>query len=433
MTPELTQLAELVGRETGIKLDGSRHGLLQAAAARIAAGMSTPALLRALGQPDSGPQLLRGLIDEVTVNETFFFRQADELRALDWRALSELARARGSSHVRVWVAGCASGEEAYTLAMLASESFAPAPAPVSILATDISCSILALAERGRYRARATRGVTPELRQRYFAVDGDQLVAGGQMRQMVSFSRHNLTRDPLPPGAPFELITCRNTLIYFEGDSVRRVVESFQRALAPDGTLILGAADRITTSPQPLSSIRADVLPVDRRSSPRRPARPTAEPVSRRRVAPSAAPPVPASRPAGLAALQAAADAGRLQEAIELASALLAENPLDADAYFIRGLAELGSGDPRAAVESLRAAVYARPDFGLAAFKLGRALELCGQASGAVQAYRQALHALHKAEQASADDRVGMNDIAAACHLRLRALAEPRLAIAGSVR
>jgi chemotaxis protein methyltransferase CheR len=126
---------------------------------------------------------------------------------------------------------------------------------------------------------------------------------------------------------------------------------------------------------------------------------------------------------GLDAALAAADAGRLDAAIELIGGVLARDPLNADALFVRGLAELGSGDANASVRSLRRALYVDPGFGLAAFKLGRAQEARGDTPGATQAYEQALRTLDGRENRAARivGDVDAGDIAAVCRLRLRAL------------
>src|SRR5204863_9119693 len=125
----------------------------------------------------------------------------------------------------VWVAACASGEEAYTLAVLASEAFAPAEPPVSILATDISLATLVRAREGHYGRRALRGLDDQMRDPYFVPVGDGVAVDERLRGLVEFRRHNLTRDSVPPLGhdQFELIACRNVLIYFDGDAVERVI------------------------------------------------------------------------------------------------------------------------------------------------------------------------------------------------------------------
>jgi tetratricopeptide (TPR) repeat protein len=118
----------------------------------------------------------------------------------------------------------------------------------------------------------------------------------------------------------------------------------------------------------------------------------------------------------------AADAGNYGEAIDITGEILARDPLDAEAYFVRGLSELATGDPAAATGSLRRALYIDPTFALAAFQLGRAHDLCGQAPAAMRAYRRALRTLDPDDDRHAHllERVNAGDIAAACRTRLAA-------------
>src|SRR6202011_4542930 len=133
----------------------------------------------------------------------------EQLATIAWRPLLEQARARGSQEIRVWCAACATGEEAYTLALLACEAFAPAEPPVRILATDISNAALDAARTGRYRERSVRTVTPSFRQRYFEHDGGPLVVGERLRRIVQLAQHNLVTGTMPPlgETAFDLIVC----------------------------------------------------------------------------------------------------------------------------------------------------------------------------------------------------------------------------------
>ena len=249
MTVALGRVAALVYRESGVRLAEHQYAFLQAALDRMGAGSAPEAFLREVADPVRGAPLLTRLIEEVTIQETSFLRDRRQLEHIDWRLLLQRARARGAAHVRVWTAACATGEEAYSLALLACEAFAPAPAPVSILATDISPDALIRARLGVYGSRSVRELEPALRRRYFREAPAGLVAGEQLRGLVTFARHNLVRDAFPPlgEAAFELILCRNVLIYFDEETVGRVVASFERALTASGTLVLGAADTLSAS------------------------------------------------------------------------------------------------------------------------------------------------------------------------------------------
>jgi chemotaxis protein methyltransferase CheR len=425
MTSDLERLVDLILRETGISIKRAQLSLLQAALRRVGRDMDAGRFLEAAdGDPAAAALLLERLIDEVTVNETFFFRQRRELDAVDWRQLLETARMRGSEEIRVWVAACASGEEAYTLAMLACEAFAPAPAPVSILGTDIAQAPVERARRGHYGRRALKLLDARMRERYFVPDDGGLAVGDTLRGLVRFRKHNLVLDPAPTPVdePFDLIACRNVLIYFDADAVERVIDLLEGALAPEGTLLLGAADRLCGSARRLARLDGGRVgeSVERRAA----AAPLARPL--RRPLGHDAGPVPSQADGanpGLAAALHAANLGALDDAVRATERLLDADPLDADAYFIRGLAELGMGDAGAAVSSLRRALYVDPTFGLAAFKLGRAQEEVGDRRAAARAYEQALHTLEASDvrHELILDQVDVGDVASACAIRLKEL------------
>ncbi len=420
MSAALEKLAGLIRRETGITLKPGQLPSLAAAVRRVDPALDAAGFLE-LGAGNAAEQpLLDRLIDEVTVNETFFFRQRRELDAIDWRRLHQAARAGGSDTVRVWVAACASGEEAYTLALLASQAFAPLAPPVSVLGTDISAPALDQARRGRYGRRALRALDPQIRKRYFTPAEGGVVVGDALRELVEFRRHNLVLDPAPTGGgrPFDLIACRNVLIYFDAEAVERVIDSLESALALDGTLLLGAADRLCDTARRLA--RLEELPAaepGRRAPPRASARPLRRPLGRDQ----------APAPSGLAVALRAANEGGLDATLAATEGLLQRNPLDADAHFVRGLTELGSGEPEAAVRSLRRALYVDPTFGLAAFQLGRAHEERGDPTAAMRAYEQALHTL-ETEDPRHDlilEQVDLADVADACAMRLADLTAGR--------
>jgi chemotaxis protein methyltransferase CheR len=386
VSQSLELLAALIRRETGISIKPAQYPSLAAAVRRVDPALDAAAFLRADGRSDRS-ELLDRLIDEVTVNETFFFRQRRELDALDWGRLLAGARARGDESVRVWVAACSTGEEAYTLAILASQVFAQPRPPVSILATDISAAVLDKAREARYGRRALRTLDRATRDRYFVPAGDGIAVATPVRDLVEFRRHNLVSDAPPVGGPaFDLIACRNVLIYFDGGTVERVIGLLERGLAPGGTLLLGAADRLCGSAT--------------------------------RIAPRAdkgeAPP-PRARPPARA----------LRAPLGRAPAPEPQVPLDARSYFLQGLSELSQSEPGDAVASLRRALYVDPTFGLAAFQLGRAHEECGNRAAARRAYEQALRTLDPDDPRYRDmlDQVDLGDVAAACALRLGALRE----------
>jgi chemotaxis protein methyltransferase CheR len=426
----LEAVAELVRRETGIVVKEVQHPSLAAAIERVAPGVSPQRLAAELSKR-GGDGLLHSLVDEVTVQETYFFRELPGLRAIDWQELLRGAAESGFGLVRVWVAACATGEEAYSLAILAKEALGQAQTPVSILATDISNAALARASAGGgYSERSVRNLSPALRERYLRQDEGRYWVKEELRSLVRFRHHNLISDPCPPigEVPFDVVACRNVLIYFDPEGIRRVLGSLSLALRPGGHLALGAADRLTGTADELS--RATAPTERRRWTPRRALRrplgleprenepdPPAENVSH------------PSRRVGdrIEETLLAADRGDLDAALSMVEAHLAEDPTAAEAHFVRGLVELARDDPGAAASSLRRCLYLDPSFGLAAFELGRAYDASGDGVAARRAYEQALRTLDAEDERHRGllDQVDLGDVAAACAARLAATGDTR--------
>jgi chemotaxis protein methyltransferase CheR len=362
MSEHLNALADLIRDVAGLRLEKTRHHALRAALARAWPGASHADLLGRALDPGTGPTTVARLIDEVTIKETTFLRDRGQLASIDWHGLLASSRENGSGVVRVWSAACATGAEPYSLALLACEAFASATPPVRILATDISSSAIACATAGRYGARTVQGVEEPLRARYLERSGNHFTVVRALRELVEFAPHNLVSDVYPPTgqSSFELILCRNVLIYFDAETCARVAAGLERALAPGGRLMLGAADALCVRGGPVLAL------------PRGAARafPSVTPPGKRRprpARPAAVEPLPASRPTG--------------------------DLMDPNVHYLLGLDELESGDPAAAVSSLRRVLYLDPEFELAAFALGRAHEEVGEPDAARRRYEQALRML----------------------------------------
>lgn len=402
MSNPIEQLAELISAESGVQVKPSQHGALRATVDRLVPEGGVEAFLRLAREPAQGSEMVRRLIDEITVKETSFLRDRRQLEALNWERMWEAARSNGTPFIRAWSAGCATGEEAYTLALLASEAFAPAPPPLRILATDISRSALGLAQEGRYGQRSVRELDPELRDLYFETSGDTHTVREQLRRLVRFARHNIVRDPIPPLGEerFHLILCRNVLIYQQNSTAERIVGQLEGALERSGTLMLGAADAlcVTTFSRGLGDQEAE-----------RPGKVGSSVRKRLR------------RPLGLPSTEGGPAS---DDPSEQAARLLAADPLDAHGHFLRGLVELESGDAAAAVGSLRRALYVFPDFALAAFELGRAFDVLGERAPARRAYEQALRTIGPADREMEDpflEQLELGDIAQACRARITSL------------
>jgi len=243
---EFVMLRDLIRERFGIWYDDQkRFLLLSRLSTRLAKrGFETYArYVEFLRYDVNREQEWTDLASALSNNETYFFRERAQLKALAAHILDEfLAR---SPRVRLWSSASSSGEEAYSLAMTLLDTGKIADAMLSIRATDISPRVLDLAERGFYRALSFRATEPAMIQKWFHPQGDGFVVDERIKRLVSFGRMNLLDGPkVAAEGPFDAIFCRNVLIYFDKPTQKRVVESFAKALRPGGYLFLGHAESL---------------------------------------------------------------------------------------------------------------------------------------------------------------------------------------------
>lgn len=443
MSDALRRLARLVSDRTGIRVEPEQHRWFAAAVDRLALGDGRPLSAEHAAVLGEDGDFVERLIDEVTVRETFFLREHEQLRSVDWAAMRARADAAGRA-LRVWSAGCSSGEEPYTLAMLARDALGPA-APVSVLGTDISRAALARARAGWYEGRTVKRLAGDPLGRHFRPRAGGLSVDPAIQEMVRFHRHNLTRDPSPPLGEdaFDLVVCRNVLIHLEADAAARVGERLTAALQPHGTLVLAPADRLCLTgpslravlrgagPQAGDSAAARVGQSDasRRSGGRLGDGPAGRPRMGRAPERTRSPTPPRAADGSARARRLAAevseavrlaDTGRLDAALEVAYGAASRDPMDVSAHLLTGVLQLAVGSPERAVVALRRALYLDPGLAIAAFHLGRARDEMGDRVGAEQAYQTALHALDPEDRRydGLVDPFSLRDVAEACRLRL---------------
>ncbi len=185
-------------------------------------------------------------IDILTVNETFFFREKSQLRAFSEEILPEIRETnRDKKRIRIWSAGCSTGEEPYTIAMLILEYGGLRGWTVEILGSDINQRVLAAARRGMYRRNSFRSTEGYLIDKYFKEEDGAYLISEDVRRLVSFSCLNLL-DPFKVRfmGQMDLIFCRNVLIYFDHVARKKVVENFSHNLVEGGYLLLGHAESL---------------------------------------------------------------------------------------------------------------------------------------------------------------------------------------------
>lgn len=243
------ELARILQERAGLKSapDGI-NGLKLAIAARLEATGGTDPIgyVRALGGGNEDE--LRALLPLVTVGKTDFFRDPNQFRALRLRLFPELLQKARRAHrqVRIWSAGCATGEEPYSLAMLAMEQRI-LHNELDLLATDVNPEAVKAAARGRFSERRLAPVPEAVRAQHFIERADGFYASTALRSMIRFAPHNLAADPFPEpagGGKWDLVLCRNVIIYFDAATTTKVMSGFFDMLAPGGYLLLGYSESL---------------------------------------------------------------------------------------------------------------------------------------------------------------------------------------------
>ncbi len=213
------------------------------------------------GKPEESKALFRDLLIGVTT----FFRDADAFEFLNENVLRTLfANRTPEETIRIWVAGCSTGEEAYTMAILCREIIEQMDGPpsVQIFASDIDDRALAKARDGSYSRAIETHVSPDRLKRFFTAKGDRYEVNQEMRSLILFSLHNLTSDP--PFSRLDLISCRNLMIYLGEHSNEKIIPLFHYALNAGGYLMLGPSENISSSNEYFRTIDARFRVAQRR-------------------------------------------------------------------------------------------------------------------------------------------------------------------------
>jgi chemotaxis protein methyltransferase CheR len=221
---------------------------------------STDAYITKLTESRDNSPLIEHLILGITIGETYFFRDANQIRLLQNSILPELInrkRQENNRSIRIWSAGSSSGEEIYTIAMLLCDMLPDINAwTLNLLGTDINTSALKKAMTGQYREWSMRSIPERYKQRYFTVKDQQYILTQKLRDMVNFAYLNLNNDTFPSilndTNAKDLIICRNVLIYFDHERGATLMKKLSHCLAPGGHLILGASDPIYSTDSDLT-------------------------------------------------------------------------------------------------------------------------------------------------------------------------------------
>lgn len=399
MAADLDVLFELVSRRSGSALSKQQRERVEQCAERLRGLRPWPVFVEDLEGRRGAMELLE-LLASASVHKTDLFRDEPQLEALERHVLAPLAETGRA--LQLWSAGCATGEEVATLLLLLARTGAN---PASrVLGTDLSSSALSQAKRLTFTDEAMRRVPAALSERWFRRHPDGLVLDPKLAAQARFQQHNLVETPYPfpeVGTGFDVIVCRNVLIYFTPEAAERTVGLLAERLRPGGTLVLSAAEPILKPRADLETLRVGGTFFYR---------PRTEPVPEVRVVPPPRPsaPIPAPRPSAPVRVEAPVETkSPEQEGEELFSLVLEWS---------------AAGQPDRETEAgLRKALYLSPELAAARYCLGLLLDQRGLRADATTEYRRALSVLESGRARPTPFFLNPERLAEACRRALSRL------------
>lgn len=392
-----------------------------------------------LADPTVGEAELDALIAELTIGETYFFRHREQFEALRERVLPELIQ-QNQQHrrLRIWSAGCATGAEPYSIAILLKRELGHLLAgwDISIVGTDINREFLARAHRGEFADWAFRSSSEDLKEPCFSCAGKRWAIKPEFKQGVTFQYHNLVQHPFPSVlnnlSAFDLILCRNVMIYFQRDIVSRIIGQFHECLVDRGWLLVGHAEccvdffrsfhtvnvpgavlyqKGQTGP-PCGDPFPTVMGGTERSGLSKGGMPAAQVVptklrsqnteAKRRPTSRAAPKQPATKLTAVAErlpeIRATVDRAEWQQAARFCNELIAIDRLNPAAHFYHAIALEQMGQHVEAECALRRTIYLDRQFVLAHYHLGLLLQKRRDVAGSKRSFHNALRLLEQMDE-----------------------------------
>ena len=252
-TPQFERMAKIIYDRSGIHFPDSKKYIIESRLSHRIAELEMEDFDQYIAYLTMGPYQMeefQEMFNRITINETSFFRNDAQLDVFESQILPEILEARAKTkRLRIWSAACSTGEEPFTIAMLLHRTLGVRLSDwrIEILGTDISEKALDVAQKGIYNSYAVRTTPSMMKSRYFKAEGRDFALNDTIRSMVTFEKHNLKdRMAAKRHGIWDIIFCRNVLIYFDDDMKRDVISMFNSQLAPDGTLFIGHSERIKT-------------------------------------------------------------------------------------------------------------------------------------------------------------------------------------------
>lgn len=413
---EFRRFRDLVQRQYGIYFEESKLDALRISLVARATRLGHRSFADYYAQLERDEAEFNELLNLVTVNETSFFRFPAQFDALRDEILPELASSgrRANRTVRIWSAGCSTGEEPYSIAMTVVDSGIESLGWKSqVLGTDVSTKALATAKAGVYHRRSMGNLSPGVIARHFdLIDVERFRVKEGIRARVDFGYHNLIREPYPLSlmGNWDVIFCRNVTIYFRPESTKRVLENLYHSLNEGGYLFLGHSETLSESETPFEPVEVGGVYVYRRPRARRrfglgahrvtPATPGEQEAQPGGVGAPRLRPRGQVRPhkgregspaASLAAAREELEAGRAEAALAIVNEVLAAEPNNADAHLLVAYlyADMGAYDE--ALDACHRALAINPLLPVARYILGIIYQRQGDTVRAVSEFKKTLY------------------------------------------
>lgn len=256
------QFRTIIYQTSGIALNEKKESLV---AARIGKRMralgiqSHKEYLEIVKSNETGEEIAE-MLDAISTNVTSFFREQTHFQFVETVFKNWLDQ--GQKIFRFWSAASSTGEEPYTLAMVIKEAMADHKVDIKILGTDINTKVIQTCRKGVYKEEKMRSVPPVLRDKYadyMMIDGIfSYVIKPELKQLISFCRLNLSKPPFPMSGPFDIVFCRNVMIYFDDEVRKRLLDEIYRLIKPGGYLLVGHAESLTGMLSGFKSVKPSV-------------------------------------------------------------------------------------------------------------------------------------------------------------------------------
>jgi chemotaxis protein methyltransferase CheR len=454
---EFIAFRDLIAERAGIYFGAEKYEVLKTNLLQRmeACGLATfLEYFRLLSSP-AGTKEFDHLLNVITIPETYFFRDRAQFEVLERVVIPEVLKEKtcpGGS-LRIWSAGCSSGEEPYTIAMiLAAKREGGESPPVRILATDLSQAALEAARRGVYGVRSVREVPKDHLKRFFIQRGEKYFLDEAIKRMVEFRYFNLVTEPYPCGemSGWDIIFCRNVTIYFQADSTKKIIHNFYQSLRPGGYLFAGFSENLRYLSDEFITVQVGGTFLYKKEAARKGRRERGREVKHRRQRQTTATGSRQRRPRVIAdqktkeiqrlcarvkefleggQLQQAGDLlapyleeanapesvvlfgaeialnqGDLEKAVQLCHKIIQSEPLSVAGHYLLGIVYRTREEEGKAIEEFRKVLYLKPEHALARFNLADLHSQMGQLEEARLEYANAVRLLKEVPE-SFDERL----------------------------